>query len=282
MSNDNNNNNMSNSNISVCASCGIAKVDEVKLMPQHKEACVKRVADLRDELLFKQPESTHRGDCPICMIPLSLDATKSRLMTCCSKIICIGCDYTSQVREAKASLNSSCSFCRQPLPNHNGRLAKYRMKRIEANDPVALCQHGLTQDKKGDYSVAFEYYTKAAQLGDAEAHYQLAVLYQNGHGVEKDRGKEIHHLEEAAIGGHPDARYNLGCDEEDESGNIERAVKHWIISANLGDDGSIKELMEKFKEGFVSKDDLAGALRAHQAAVDATRSPQRDAAEEYY
>jgi len=55
-------------------------------------------------------------------------------------------------------------------------------------------------------------------------------------------------------------------------------VKHWIISANLGDDGSIKILMEKFKEGFVSKDDLAAALRAHQAAVDATKSPQREEA----
>eukprot|EP00985_Skeletonema_marinoi_P014022 scaffold7025_cov225-Skeletonema_marinoi.AAC.1 len=30
----------------------------------------------------------------------------------------------------------------------------------------------------------------------------------------------------------------------------------------------------------VSKDDFAAALRAHQAAVDATKSPQREAAEE--
>jgi len=118
-------------------------------------------------------------------------------------------------------------------------------------------------------------------LGHAEAHYQLADLYRNGLGVEKDRGREIHHLEEAAIGGHPNARYNLGWEEE-ESGNIERAVKHWIISANLGDDDSIKPLMKYFKEGFVSKEDLAATLRAHQAVVDATKSPQREAADEYY
>jgi len=30
--------------------------------------------------------------------------------------------------------------------------------------------------------------------------------------------------------------------------------------------------------GRVSKDDFAAALRAHQAAVDATKSPQREAA----
>eukprot|EP00985_Skeletonema_marinoi_P002564 scaffold1057_cov203-Skeletonema_marinoi.AAC.12 len=38
--------------------------------PYHKEACKNQAAELRDELLFKQPESTHLGDCPICMIPL--------------------------------------------------------------------------------------------------------------------------------------------------------------------------------------------------------------------
>ena len=118
-------------------------------------------------------------------------------------------------------------------------------------------------------------------MGHAEAHYQLADLYRNGLCVEKDRGREIHHLEEAAIGGHPYARYNLGCHEW-HNDNKERAVKHWIISANLGDDASIKALMNEFRSGIVSKDDLAAALRAHQVAVDATKSPQREAADEYY
>ena len=59
-------------------------------------------------------------------------------------------------------------------------------------------------------------------------------------------------------------------------------MKHWIIAANLGHDGSMKELMHGFKKGVVSKADLAAALRAHQAAVDAMQSPQRDAAYEYY
>eukprot|EP00985_Skeletonema_marinoi_P010711 scaffold5030_cov128-Skeletonema_marinoi.AAC.5 len=102
-------------------------------------------------------------------------------------------------------------------------------------------------------------------------------MYYIGQGVEKNRGKQLHHWEEAAVGGHPNARYFLGCDEE-ESGNIERAVKHWIIAANQGNDDSIKALMDLFKEEYVSKDDLAAALRAHQAAVDATKSPQREAA----
>ena len=35
----------------------------------------------------------------------------------------------------------------------------------------------------------------------------------NGEGVEKDEGKAIYHLEEAAMGGHPRARYDLGLGE---------------------------------------------------------------------
>ena len=58
-------------------------------------------------------------------------------------------------------------------------------------------------------------------------------------------------------------------------------MKHWIIAATQGFDESIKMLLEIFQSGVVSKDDLAAALRAHQAAVDATKSPQREAAEEY-
>jgi hypothetical protein len=43
----------------------------------HKRACKKRAAGLRDEILFKQPESNHCGDCPICRLPQPLDPKKN-------------------------------------------------------------------------------------------------------------------------------------------------------------------------------------------------------------
>ncbi len=39
--------------------------------------------------------------------------------------------------------------------------------------------------------------------------------------------------------------------------------------------------MDLFKGGFVSNEDIAATLRAHHAAVNATKSPQRAAAEEF-
>eukprot|EP00985_Skeletonema_marinoi_P032284 scaffold39090_cov144-Skeletonema_marinoi.AAC.4 len=90
----------SSADTSSCASCGIAAVDGIKLKEctdcdlvrycsdackqdhksQHKEACKKRAAELRDELLFKQPESRHDGDCPIC-ICISLCSSIQRNLT---------------------------------------------------------------------------------------------------------------------------------------------------------------------------------------------------------
>jgi TPR repeat protein len=156
---------------------------------------------------------------------------------------------------------------------------KSRMKRIEANDPAAMCQMAGMQYKKGDHDGAFEYFSKATGLGDIKAHFQLSVMYENGQGVKMDEKKEVYHCEQAAIGGHPEARCDLGFVEV-ESGRIDRAVKHFIIAAKLGHDGSIEALKDLYADGYVSKEDFASALRAHQAAIDATKSPQREAAAE--
>jgi tetratricopeptide (TPR) repeat protein len=280
-----------------CAACGVGEVDDIKLTAcddcksirycsdecqrdhrlKHKKACKKRAAELRDEILFKQPESSHLGDCPICFLPLSLDQKKSGLMACCSKLICRGCIYANAIREMEQKIESKCPFCRHPAPKSKEEADRNRMKRVKANDPVALREEGMRRLYEGDYKSAFEYLSKAAVFGDVEAHFELSVMYQKGEGVEMDEKIVLHHSEQAAISGHPMARRILGSIEY-ENGNHERAVKHFIIAAKLGDDNSLDILKKGYKEGFVSKEDFAAALRGHQSAVDATKSPQRQAA----
>ena len=281
-----------------CASCGTIENDDVKLKrcngcylvrycgvkcqkehrPKHKKECKKRAAELRDELLFKQTESTHEGDCPICLIPIPLDAGKRSLTPCCSKFICNGCDYSYQTRQANERLESTCPFCRQPTPKSVVEAERVLMKRVRAKDPAALQQVGSQRNHDGDYEGAFEYFAKAATLGDAIAHYHLSWLYNEGKGVEKDKKKELYHMEEAAIGGFPEARYNLGAMEWN-NGRKERAIKHYIIAAKLGHDESLEKVKEAYQDGLVSKDDFASTLRAHKAAVDAMKSPSREAAD---
>eukprot|EP00984_Skeletonema_dohrnii_P010386 scaffold4045_cov105-Skeletonema_dohrnii-CCMP3373.AAC.10 len=286
--------------IMCCAACGAAEADQIKKLkkctacylvkycsvkcqkehrPKHKRECKKRAAELRDELLFKQPESTHLGDCPICCLPLPIKGKKSNMMACCSKTICNGCDRANQMREFEGKLLRKCLFCRTATPKSKEEADRIQMKRIEVNDPVAMRLMGGKRDGEGDYDGAIEYWTKAAGLGDAAAHYNLSLMYHEGKGVGKDKKKELHHLEEAAIAGHTFARHNLGCLEAG-NGRADRAMKHWVIAANLGDDGSLEILKDAFGNGLlISKEDFAAALRAHQAAVDATKSPQREAAE---
>jgi TPR repeat protein len=156
------------------------------------------------------------------------------------------------------------------------------MKRIkENNDPAAMRLLGTKLYSEGDYDTAVEYMTKAAELGDTEAHYGLAVLYRNGECVEMDEKKQVYHLEEAAIGGHPYARYDLGCIEA-RNGRYERARKHFITAANLGHHPSLSQVKRLYAEGHASKEDYADALRAYQAAIDATKSEQREEAEQIY
>jgi TPR repeat protein len=155
------------------------------------------------------------------------------------------------------------------------------MKRIEANDPVAMCQMGTAKYHEGDYNSSFEYLTRAAALGDADAHYQLSCLYGEGKSVEIDAKRALHHAEKAAIGGHPIARYNLGCTEA-ANDRMDRAAKHWIIAAKLGDNDSLEAVKNLYKSGHVSKEDFTAALRGYQTAIIATKSPQRDAAAEFY
>ena len=236
---------------------------------------------MRDEILFKQPESSWIGDCPICCLPLPLDPQQSLLSSCCSKAICIGCDHANKLRQYGFLIpqEPSCAFCREPVPETVEEAVVMTMKRVEKNDPVAMLQLGIKRRDEGDYKSAFEYYTKAAELGDAVAHYNLSVMYRLGQGVEKDEKTQVYHLEEAAIGGHVLARHNLGCIEAD-NGRMERAVKHWIIAANMGLDESLKVLGELNAMGLVKKVALTVTRHTHQDAVDATKSPQREEAEE--
>ena len=114
-------------------------------------------------------------------------------------------------------------------------------------------------------------------MGDADAHYNLAVLYRKGGVMEN----VVYHCEKAAICGHVQARHNLGAIEE-ENGNFERAVKHYIIAAKLGYEDSMKMLWKLYSAGNITKEDLESTLRTHKAAIDATKSAQRDAAEVWF
>jgi len=244
----------------------------------HKKACRIRAAELFEQKLFAQPPK--RKECPICMIPMPIRAEYSAYNTCCGKKMCLGC---------VDSLNSRrCPFCNDPNPRVMSTFEEY-IKRISEriekfNDPEATFMLGSDYEEGAyglpvDYAKAAELYQRASDLGSGEAHFFFGELYKYRKGVKQgvqvDEKKAIHHYQLAAISGQMDARFKVG-EAELEKGNVERAMRHLMIAAKCGDDGSLEMIKLCFTKGLVSKEDFEKALREHKASQDETRSEQRD------
>jgi len=285
--------------VSVCANCGKGEEESDKLKactackmvkycnrecqiahrPQHKKKCRKRAAELHDIELFKQPPQL--GDCPICFLRLPALETGRRYKTCCGKVICCGCIrapvYDDQGNEVD---NEKCPFCRTPTPDIE-EMTELERKRVEAGDPTAIynlgCDYRLGE--RGfikDYAKALELYHRAAELGYAGAYTNIGYAYDYGQGVEVDKKKAKHYYELAAMKGDLMARYNLGVD--DLAGNINRAIKHFMIAIRGGDTDSLDTIKKMYTQGYATKDDYMKALQAYQVYLGEIKSEQRDKA----
>ena len=293
---------ISNDSISTCANCGKGGEGEADIQlktctacklvkycsrecqiahrPQHKKECKKRAAELHDEVLFKQPPPNE--ECPICMIRLPSLTSGRTYMSCCGKMICSGCFCAN----AKMDLDKQlCPFCRTPIPDtvDDEETIKRLMDRMEMNDAQAIYnlgskyRHGLYGLSR-DMAKAIELWHRAGELGCASAYHNIGYSYDSGaDGVKMNMNQAKHYYELAAIQGHTGARHNLGC-MEGRGGDMDRALKHYIVAANDGHTESMEAITKLFMLGFVSKGDYTKALKSYQAAVDGIKSDQRDEA----
>ncbi|EJK71756.1 hypothetical protein THAOC_06776, partial [Thalassiosira oceanica] len=97
-----------------------------------------------------------------------------------------------------------------------------------------------------------------------------------GRWVDKDEAKASKFCMKAAMQGCVEARYNLG-NHEGRKGNYDRAVRHFLISAKMGDKRSIESIKMMFAGGLATKE-YAEALRGCQDAVEEMKSHDRDEA----
>ena len=220
-------------NMNACNKCDLAKYCNAackkKHRSKHKKACVKRVAELYDEKLFKDHPPPE--DCPICFLPLPLDNRQVVFESCCGKMICSGCVYAMAEREG-AEL---CAFCRTPCAESEKEYVKRLKKLMEKGNGRAvyvLGAHyadgtlGLPQNR----AKANELHLKAGELGCADAYFSMGSAYDDGRDVEVDTKKAKYYYEMAAMNDCIPARHNLGV-IEGNAGNIHRALKHFILAA---------------------------------------------------
>ena len=136
--------------------------------------------------------------------------------------------------------------------------------------------HGLPQD----WAKALVLYHRAAELGHVHSYHSIGLCYYNGIGVERDIKKAIHYWELAAMGGVVKSRHNLG-NAELRAGNYDRALKHYMINVEFGNNRSLKNIKQMYSNGYATRDDYAKALHAYQAYLSAIKSDDRDKAVTY-
>jgi len=206
-------------------------------------------------------------------------------MACCGKTMCAGCIHAVQSRAVLAGRvkeDNICPFCRTPNPKSNEEIIERFEKRMDMNDARAIFNLGGSYSKglyglPQNYAKALGLWRRAAELGYANAIYNIGLAYRNGCGVEKDKKMAIYYYELAAIGGYACARTNLGVIEW-EAGNYDRTIKHYILAAREGESNSLKNMKSMYMGGQASKDDYAKALRGYQSYLDEIKSDQREEA----
>mmetsp|Transcript_24264 Transcript_24264/g.55033 ORF Transcript_24264/g.55033 Transcript_24264/m.55033 type:complete len:375 (-) Transcript_24264:33-1157(-) len=288
--------------VEACANCGKESGDAVELKvcaPRRlvkyfgvvcQRARRKHTAELKEERLFTKgcQERPEEDFCPICTLPIPMPMDNhSGFYLCCMKRVCHGCVVATATRGTR--FNVDCPFCRTPAPIMEVFISSSELamvqKRVDSKDPEALRflgdkyyfgRHGLEKDVPR----AIELWSEAAELGSLEAHNRLAEFYLGDEigvtadGVARNFSKAVRHWEEAAIRGHVESRHNLGVRECGE-GNHERAVKHLLISAKMGDKSSLDVIKDMFVGGVASKDQYADALKGYQEAMEEMKSPER-------
>ena len=272
------------SDMNTCNKCKMVKYCNAackkKHRHKHKKQCERRVAELHDEQLFKQ--SKKEEDCPICFLRLPYLGSGTVYMACCGKLVCRGCIYAVQ---EKGTAGGLCPFCRTPPPFTEEDMLKRFQKQIDVhNDVHAIHTLGIFYDKgyvkNQNHAKALKLWHRAGKLGGSSSYYRIAGAYSIGRGVDVDMKKAIHYYELAAMGGDAGsilARHNLGVFEALE-GNMDRALKHWMIGVVGGDHNCLTKIQGMYMDGLATKGDYQIALRAYQSFVDEIRSNQRDEA----
>ena len=284
-----------------CANCGKEGTDGVKLKnctacllvkycdtdcqkihrKQHKKACKKRAAELKDEKLYGQGHERVEEDfCPLCLlaIPLPLPHYAS-LHPCCAKMVCNGCNYASYHQ----GICDSCPFCRTVYPKSDEESFGMTKKRVAARDPRAICQLGAMYRSglgglEKNVPRAVELLSEAADLGSAAALVELGAAYHTGSGVAQDKAKGTRCWESGAMKGEITCRHKLGLLEIVDNKNYDRGLRHYLISAKMGYKDSLDAIKEMFAEGRATKAQYAEALRGYQDALMEMKSPERDEA----
>ena len=126
---------------------------------------------------------------------------------------------------------------------------------------------GVTQD----YSEAVRWYQKAAKQGDAKAQFNLGVMYYHGEGVAEDKREAVRWYQKVAKQGDADAQYNLGWMYHTGEGvtqDYSEAVRWYQKAAKQGVANAQYNLGVMYRKGEGVAEDKREAVRWTRKAAE--------------
>lgn len=132
---------------------------------------------------------------------------------------------------------------------------------------------GLQAYQQGDFATALAEWQKLAKAGNSQAMHNLAILYENGQGVDADAKEAQFWCERAAEAGNAQAQTHLGYMLQ-QQGDFTTANTWWLRAAEAGDADAQNNLGLAYHngEGVEADDDTAAdwfeaaALQNHTGA----------------
>ena len=162
-----------------------------------------------------------------------------------------------------ALLLGAAACAETPEPAQDNSIEAIRT-RANAGDAEAQFNLGVMYDAglgvPQDLVEAVAWYRQAAEQGDADAQYNLGVAYANGLGVPQDLVEAVAWCRQAAEQGYADAQYNLGLMYANGEGvpqDAVEAVAWYRQAAEQGDVGAQYNLGLMYANGAgVPQDDV--------------------------
>ena len=178
--------------------------------------------------------------------------------------------YSKAAEQGHTSAQFNLAICyekgRGVEQNQQEAICWYRKSAEQGNQNAAsaLFTLGVTCYEKGDYTQAVQHFHTAAELGVAEAQYNLAICYARGEGVEKDLDTAITWAERA---------HEQGIEAADELSfklRLEReaAKPHFLIAAERGDANAQFALALRYADGDGVEQDQSKAVHWYQKAAE--------------
>ena len=132
-------------------------------------------------------------------------------------------------------------------------------------------QKGLAAAHSGDFATALREWTPLAKQGNADAQYNLGVMYENGQGIPKNYKTAVKWYRLAAEQGDAGAQFNLGNAYRHGLGvpqNDKTAVKWYRLAAEQGNATVQYILGQMYRQGKGVPQDYKTAVKWYRLAAE--------------